>query len=725
MNSQSDSPRMRQLRRRAPSKVHIDAPPPDQEEEGVALASYLAVLRDNVRLVLAIACAATLLAAAYALLAPPVYEASMLIHVEEVNPAAAKNALNEMSSMFETKKAASSEMELLRSRSVVAPAVEKFKLYIDARPDYFPVIGPLLRDVRPDRLSEPGLFGLGGYVWGAEKIALGQFNVPVAMLNREFVITSLGGERFSVHEPVSNIMFYGAVGPLLRAQTEAGAIELQVDRLDGRAGARFLAVRRATITSIGRLQRKLIVAEQGKQSGMIEVLLEGRSAALVNAILTEIGRQYMAQNFARKSEEADQSLAFLDRQLPKLKARLENTESAYNRFRNANGTIDFAEEARLSLQQAAAAKQRRTELQQKKAELLTRFTVRHPMVVAVSRQLLQVEQELGETGQHIKTLPLLEQEGLRLSREMKVDTELYTALANTAQQLRIVSVGKTSNVRMVDAPMVSYEPVRPRRGLLIVTGAAVGLLLGVAVAFLRKNLLGGVEDPIHIERLLGPRVVFASIPHSNAQARLNRRGAPGHRQPLLALDWPTDGAIEALRSFRASLQFSMPRFDNNVIMFAGPTSGLGKSFVSANFAAVMAASGKRVLLVDADVRNGGLHAQFGAGREHGLCEAITGAMPLCDVIRRDVIANLDFIPTGSLSGTRPNLFMDIDVGALLESVRAQYDLVLVDSPPILALADSLVIGSYAGAVFLVVRAGVSTERQITESIKRLNQAGVS
>lgn len=724
MKSQSDSPRMRPLRRRAPGKVHIDAPPPDHEEEVVTLASYLAVLRDNVRLVLGIACATALMAAAYALLAPPVYEASMLIHVEEVNPAAAKNALNEMSSMFETKKAATSEMELLRSRSVVAPAVEKFKLYIVARPDYFPVIGPLLRNVRPGRLSEPGLFGLGGYVWGAEQIALAQFNVPAAMLNREFVITSLGGDRFSVYEPDSGILFYGAVGALLRAQTEAGVIELQVDRLDGRAGARFLAVRRAAITSIGQLRRELIVAEQGKQSGMIEVRLEGRNAVLVNAILNEIGRQYMAQNFARKSEEADQSLAFLDRQLPKLKARLENTESAYNRFRNANGTIDFAEEARLSLQQAAAAKQRRTELQQKKAELLTRFTVHHPMVVAVSRQLLQVEQELGEIGKHIKSLPLLEQEGLRLSREMKVDTELYTALANTAQQLRIVSVGKTSNVRMVDAPMVGNEPVRPHRRLLLVTGAAAGLLLGAAVAFLRKSLLGGVEDPIHIERLLGSRVVFASIPHSSAQARLNRRGAPGQRQPLLALDWPTDGAIEALRSFRASLQFSMPRFDNNVIMFAGPTSGLGKSFVAANFAAVMAASGKRVLLVDADVRNGGLHQLFGAGREHGLCEAITGAMPLSRVIRRDVIANLDFIPTGSLSGTRPDLFMHIDVGVLLESVRAQYDLVLVDSPPILALADSLVIGSHAGAVFLVVRAGVSTERQITESIKRLNQAGV-
>jgi tyrosine-protein kinase Etk/Wzc len=725
MKIHPDSIRPRQLRHRSSNKGGIDMPPLLPEQEEVTLAYNLMVLRDNVRLILAIACTVALIATVYALLARPVYEASMLIHVEEVNPGAPRNPLNEISSMFETKKATTAEMELLRSRAVVAPAVERLKLYIEARPDVVPLVGRLLRDTRPDRLSQPGLFGFGGYVWGAERIEVAQFKVPAAMLNREFVITSLGEQRFSVYEPASNIKFDGAVGQLLRAETEAGAIELQLNRLDGLAGARFFVLRRSAMASIRKLQHDLIVAEQGKQSGVIEVRLEGASAELVNATLLEIGRQYMAQNIARKSEEADQSLAFLDRQLPKLKAKLEATESAYNRFRNANGTVDFAEEAKLSLQQAAAAKLRRTELQQKKEELLTRFTVSHPMVAAVNGQLRQVEQELADVAQHIKTLPLLEQDALRLSREMKVDTDLYTALANTAQQLRIVSVGKSSNVRMVDAPMVSDEPVRPRRAVIAGTGMASGLLLGVLAAILRKSVRGGVDDPVHIEKLLGSRVVFASIPHSDAQARLNRRGAADGRQPLLALDWPTDGAIEALRSFRASLQFAMPRFDNNVIMFAGPTSSLGKSFVAANFAAVMAAGGKRVLLVDADVRNGRLHQLFGTGREHGLCEAIAGAMPLGHVIRRDVIDHLDFISSGCPSASRPDLFMHIDVGVLLASVRAQYDLVLVDSPPILALADALVIGSHAGAVFLVVRAGVSTEREITESIKRLNQAGVS
>ncbi|MDL2355238.1 MAG: polysaccharide biosynthesis tyrosine autokinase [Pseudomonadota bacterium] len=727
MKSLPDPTRPRTPRRRAGGQRQIAVPPPARDEGAAPLAANLQVLRDQWRLCAGVAAAVLLLVIAYVLLAPPVYEASMLIHVEETNPAAPGNPLNDVAAMFDTKKAATAEMELLHSRTVVAPAVERLKLYIDARPDYFPLLGRLAGTLRPGRLSAPGLFGVGGQVWGAERIVVPRLDVPPAMLRRTLVLTALGDQRFSLSDPASDFVLVGRVGPLLRADTPAGPLALQVTQLAGRPGARFLLTRNPAMASILQLQRALIVAEQGRLSGVIAVRLEGGDATLVTAVLQEIGRQYVAQNLARRSEEAEKSLAFLDLQLPALKARLEAAEAEYNAFRNANGTIDFAEEAKLSLQQEAAAKARRSELLQKRTELLARFTLAHPTVAAVSGQLRQVDGEIGAAARHIRALPLLEQQSLRLLREIKLDTDLYTALANTAQQLRVVSIGKVSNVRLVDAPMLADEPVRPRRVLLLAVGALGAVMLGLAAGFARSKLAGGVDDPLEIERLLGARVVFANIPHSAAQARLDRRrGAPpGQRQALLALAWPVDGAIEALRAFRASLQFSMPRGGNNVVMLAGPTSHLGKSFVTANFAAVVAAGGQRVLLVDADLRNGSLHRLFGASHQHGLCEALTGAAPLGQVIRRGVLDNLDFIPTGSLPPERPDLFMHSDVGALLASVRGHYDLVLLDSPPILALADALVLGRHAGAVFLVARAGVSTEREITESLKRLEQAGVA
>ncbi|MDB5962237.1 MAG: Tyrosine protein kinase [Massilia sp.] len=718
----SREPHRHRERRQSEPGIVLSTPVQDDESE---FAMYLNMVRDHWRMVAAVFTAVFTTAVLVAVLLRPVFEASMLIYVEEATPTPSRNALNDVASMFDTKKAAGAEMELLRSRAVAGATVERLHMDIDAGPDYFPVLGKLMRNLRPGQLSSPGLFGAGGYVWGSESIDIGRLEVPPGWARRTFRLLARGDGRYTVFEPRSGLRFEGRVGQALQIATGAGPMLLTVDRLAGKPGARFLFSRIPAAAAIASLQHELKIAEQGRQSGVIEVRYEAATPEAAHAVLTEVSRQYMSQNLRHKSEEADKSLAFLDAQLPKLKDKLERAESDYNNFRHAHGTVDFAEEAKLSLMQAAAARTRRDELVQRRTELLTRFTARHPMVTAVTGQIADIDRQQARTAQRITQLPLLEQEAGRLGREIKVNTDLYTALANTAQQLRIVSVGKVGSVRLVDAPMVDDEPVRPHRKAILVSGALLGVLAGLAAVLLRKNFGGGVEDPLRIEALLGARVVAASIPHSAAQARLARRAMRYGKVALLARDEPADGAIEALRSFRASLRFSMPHFDNNVIMFAGPTSGMGKSFVSANFAAIMAAGGKRVLLIDADLRNGCLHQAFGVPRGDGLCEAASGAVPPAKALMRDVMPNLDLMTTGSLAGERPELMLQVDVGALLEALRSHYDLVLVDSPPVLALADPLVIGSHAGAVFLVVRAGVSTAREIAEAVKRLNRAGIA
>jgi tyrosine-protein kinase Etk/Wzc len=443
-------------------------------------------------------------------------------------------------------------------------------------------------------------------------------------------------------------------------------------------------------------------------------------------VLSEIGREYMRQNLARKTEEAEKSLAFLNQQLPILKRQLEQAEDRYNQFRNAHSTVDLQEEARMSLTQAAAARARRMDLIQKKTELLARFTEDHPIVAAINRQLKEVDTEIDQVNARIKDLPVLEQDEARLTRDIKVNTDLYTALSNTAQQLRLISVGRVSNVRMVDAPIAPEKPIKPNRPLIVALAVVTGLFLGTLVAFTRKAMMGGIDDPQAIERLLRARVVYATIPHSNNQDKLMRKArSDGGVLPLLAQIIPEDAAIESLRSFRAALLFSMPHFRNNIVMFAGPTRDLGKSFVSANFAAVMAASGKRVLLIDSDLRNGQLHRYFGMSRERGLSRAILGQSAIDEVIHHDVVENLDFIPTGELPPNRSEFLLHLNFGGLLQQVAAHYDLVLLDPPPLLDVADALIIGGHAGAVFIVARSGRTNESEINESVKRLNHAGIS
>jgi tyrosine-protein kinase Etk/Wzc len=380
----------------------------------------------------------------------------------------------------------------------------------------------------------------------------------------------------------------------------------------------------------------------------------------------------------------------------------------------------------MSLAQAAAARGRRMDLMQKKTELLARFTEDHPIVAAINHQINEVDTEIEQVNARIKDLPVLEQDEARLTRDIKVNTDLYTALSNTAQQLRLISVGRVSNVRLVDAPIAPEKPIKPNRPLIVALAVVSGLFLGTLIAFTRKAMMGGIDDPQAIERLLRARVVYATIPHSSNQDKLLRNArSDGGVLPLLAQIIPEDAAVESLRSFRAALLFSMPHFRNNIVMFAGPTRGLGKSFVSANFAAVMAASGKRVLLIDSDLRNGQLHRYFGIGREQGLSRAILGQSSIDEVIYHDVVENLDFIPTGELPPNRSEFLLHLNFGGLLQSVAAHYDLVLLDPPPLLDVADALIIGGHAGAVFIVARSGRTNESEINESIKRMNHAGIS
>lgn len=695
------------------------------ERGDVDLKGYFNILYDSRWLIGAICLLATLAAIVYALVAKPVYEANLLIHVEEESPNASKNILSEVSSLFETKKAAIAEMELLRSRMVISHAVDNLQLYIDVRPKYLPVVGFWFADRSATELSEPGLFGHFGYVWGPEKAEVSLFEVPDVLLNREFLITAKGKDRYRFSG--SGLVADGKVGSLLKVPLTNGVIELKVDRLAANEGAQFILKRMSRLGTIERIQTAMVITEQGKQSGIIEVKLQGDDSQRINSLLGEIGREYMRQNLARKTEEAEKSLAFLNLQLPALKRQLEQSEERYNQFRNSHGTIDMREEARMSLQQAAAARTRRIDLQQRKTELMTRFTEDHPIVAGLNRQKREVEAEIAEVAKRIRTLPVLEQDEARLVRDIKVNTDLYTALSNTAQQLRLISVGRVSNVRLIDAPMAPETPLKPNRPLIVALAALTGLFLGTLLAFLRKALRGGIDEPATIEKLLGARVVYATIPHSSCQDKLVRksRGAASGHLPLLAEAKPEDAAIESLRSFRAALLFSMPHLKNNIVMFAGPGRGLGKSFVTVNFAAVMAASGKRVLLIDGDLRNGHLHRYFGVSREHGLSKAIAGAMPVEKVIHRQVLENLDFIATGALPPNRSEFLLHLNFGNLLETLSASYDLVLIDPPPILPVADALIIGAHAGAVFILARAGVTTEAEITESIKRLNHAGIS
>src|SRR4030095_10311759 len=173
------------------------------------------------------------------------------------------------------------------------------------------------------------------------------------------------------------------------------------------------------------------------------------------------------QNVQRKSAEAQKTLAFLDVQLPAFKRQLEASEEVYNRYRNQKGTVEFSQEATLVLGQAVDRQTKLLEAQQRRRELEARFTSNHPLVQTLATQIAAHRSDLGDIQARIKGRPAIQQEAVRLERDVKVNTELYQSLLNNALQLRLVKEGKVGNVRILDEAILPTNPVKPNRKVIM------------------------------------------------------------------------------------------------------------------------------------------------------------------------------------------------------------------------------------------------------------------
>jgi tyrosine-protein kinase Etk/Wzc len=671
-------------------------------------------------LILAIALIATLVGGAYALLSQPVYRADSLIQVEQ-SQSNTSNLLSEMSTLFDVQSPASAEIELLRSRLVVGQAVDMLQLHISAAPDYLPIIGAWMAS-RATELSDPGLFGMGGQVSGTESIRLGQLDVPASLEGQELALIRTP-EGYTLHDAGGKRLAEGKIGMAQDFQVDGESGRILVAALEAKPGARFTLKRRSRLAMIKGLQASLDITEKGKQSGVLSITLTGTEPARITRILNAIGSAYVQQNVERKAAEAEKSLAFLDDFLPELKTRMDEAADKYTKFRDTHGTFDLGTEGSLSLNTSVSLQNELFALQQKRRELMSQYTEAHPSAQVLDQQIAALKKELGELDTRIKTLPDMEQQLLNLMRDVKVNGELYVNLLNSAQQLRLVKEGKVGNVRVVDVAVPPETPIGPNRLLILVASLLLGLAAGIGVALVRNMLRPGIKDPNDIESALGLHV-FATVPHSPLQSELHERihlRVAGHH--LLAQAAPRDPAIESLRSLRTALQFALLDAPNNIVLLTGPTPGIGKSFTSVNFAAVLGAANKRVLLVDADLRKGYVNQYFGLPRSRGLSELIAGIAGPDDLVHRNVAPNLDLLTTGVLPPNPAELLLSPATAKVLQQLSGEYDIVLLDTTPILAVSDAMALAPHAGTVFLLARAGVSTLGELEESTKRLNQAG--
>ena len=673
---------------------------------------------------------ALFLGACKAYLENPVFSSNVLLQVNEKSESL--SGMEAISDALVTEIPVMAEIELIRSRMILGKAIHNLDLDIIAKPKYFPIVGEAIARLFQSRykngeISTP-VFWRPQNAWGGEAIQVENFIVPMYLRDKELTLLAGREGRFQLMDDNEEVLVEGKVGEFTRQKLDNNQeISIFISLLRSRPGTQFTIMQQTVNNTLEQLRDKLVIIEKGKKTGILDLTLEAYNSKYAVRILNEIANIYVQKNVEHKSAEAQKTLNFLDTQLPKLKERWEDATNILNDYKNNKGSVDLSIETQHVLDGIVELKTQVTLLQQKRDELRQRYKAPHPAVRSIDKQINRLQNQLYSFDKKIDALPETQQDILGLSRDVEVSQGLYTTLLNNAQTLRVTKAGTVGDIRIIDYAIETSEPIRPDKPLIFIAAFIIGLFLGVIGVFIRKTMRHGVVDPDLIEKQLYVPV-YATLTHSKIQESLNKELAKPQKAdkkwpPILAVRYKEDPAIESLRSLRTTLHFSLLEARNNIIMLTGPSPGIGKTFVAINLAVVMADAGKKVLLIDADMRKGTLHKSLCVNRENGLSDIISNLITLQDAVHEIPQVNIDFISTGAIPPNPSELLLHDRFSALLEILTTKYDLIIIDSPPILAVTDAAIIGKMVGATFMVVKAGLHPKRELKQSISRLSQSG--
>ncbi|MCX2201304.1 tyrosine-protein kinase Wzc [Pantoea agglomerans] len=680
---------------------------PGEDSNGWDLAHLVGQLIDHRWIIVAVTAFFMLAGTLYTLFATPIYSADALVQVEQKN---ASTVLNEIDSILPPTPASDTEIEILESRMVIGKTVDDLGLDTVVEQNYFPVIGKGLSRLMGNKPAS---------------IAISRLEIPRTIDKRNVELEVNGPDSYTVSKD-GDELFKGKVGQL----ESHGDISMLVSEIHADEGTSFTVTKLNNLQAIRSVLSNLTVADKGKDTGVLGLEYLGEDPEQISKVLNQIVNNYLLQNVERKSAQAEKSLEFLRTQLPAVRSKLDEAEDKLNTFRRQNESVDLSLEAKSALDSSVSVQSQLNELTFREAEVSQLFTKDHPTYRALLEKRKTLEGEQAQLNKKIAGMPQTQQEILRLTRDVQSGQEIYMQLLNRQQELGISKASTVGDVRIIDGAQTANSPVAPKKLLIIAASLIFGLFVSVGLVLLKALLHHGIENPDQLEEL--GMNVYASVPLSDWQRKkdteaLARRGSKVKTDPhetLLALGNPTDLSIEAIRSLRTSLHFAMMEAKNNILMITGASPGIGKTFICANLATLVAKAGQRVLFIDGDMRRGYTHELLGADNKSGLSNVLSGKTEFSPALIQQGVYGFDFLPRGQVPPNPSELLMHRRMGELLEWASKNYDLVLIDTPPILAVTDASIIGKLAGTSLMVARFEANTTKEVDVSFKRFAQNGI-
>lgn len=718
----------------APGHHATSAHDPHEGEAVIDLRLLLNLITAHKLFISIVVVVCLVLGSVYAFTRTPMYQSTALIEVEgssnqasnllalmNVGGAAGAAGLSSSASPAEI------ETSLLQSEYIMADVIDRLKLNISVQPHYMPFVGKLYAKLNTDNSQSFITKFFSSFSWSMmDKVNIAELSVPNYLEGTQFqLVIGKTPENYALYTKDGEKILTGIVGQKAVSTNAQFPISITVSSLAAMPGTSFSVAKESTKAVMEDVLANLNIQEKGDRTGILELAYQSPTPEFSQVFLNTVLNVAVAKNIATKAEEAGKTLEFLKKQLPTVTQQLDNAETSLNSYRSRTGNVDAETEAQILLQQIIALQKEAEDLKLKKLELLQNFTEQHPYVIAMEQQQGLLNQRIKEVEMRLREIPQAAQEAANYQRDIGVQGGIYTNVIQNMQQMEMLKASTVSTVRVLTFASFAVLPVKSKTGIIIVFSIMLGFFASFGVLLLRQALMTKVEDPLVVEKALGLSTL-AIVPFSQHQANLMKRMQKERTQKryLLSELKPKDVAVESVRGLRTSLKLALLEADREIIAISGCSPGIGKSFLSSNLVKLFAELGSKALLIDADMRRGHTYRMMGGRRELGLSEYLQQTDMALSAVVQELAPNVSFISTGDYPADPTELLMREKFHQLLDKAAKDYDLVIIDTPPILAVTDAALILKYTAVNLLVVGAGKDQLKEIQHAKATLEKTGV-
>jgi tyrosine-protein kinase Etk/Wzc len=618
--------------------------------------------------------------ALYTFMMKPIYEASATLHVKDDKAKA--GILGELS--LNNADPISAELEILKSRTNAEQVVKNMHL-----------------DWLVDKQSK----GLN--------LKLVEFSSSAKEPVYEIELT--GADTFTVKDKDGELVGEGKTGLLMQGKE----FHLLLNNLSGKRGDSFRLRILPFDNVVAALRGVINAAEVGKQTSIIRVAYTSTDPTRARDVVNTLVKAYLEQSISLKAEEARLTVDFVEEQLQGLRKNLDISEKNLQVYKSSSGVINLDFEAQALISQISIVETNKIQLEMQKRALLSDYTKVHPAVKALAEQQEAIKHQLAFYDKQMQKLPVAERELAGLTRIYKVNGDVYSMLLQKQQEARIAKASTITNIDIVDPAITPGSPIKPKKGIYLFIGLLFGCILGAGFVFFQEYLDDTIKDADEAKRVMGIPLLGV-IPHIPQHAPNGN-----FRDPLSLFTnlEPKSMVSESFRSLRTNIHFSAINKDKKIILFTSTFPEEGKSTITANLANIFSQTGARVLIIDCDLRRSSLHKKFGHSKTPGLSELLTGDITFAEAKHNTGISGLDLISAGTTPPNPSELLGSEAMRQFLLTQRGNYDHVLIDAPPVMAVTDAPVLTAIVDMVILVIetmRVPVNVVRHMRDLLSGLH-----